>query len=67
MHGMIYDLADGSLHNLLGPIASMDDLKGHSRSIKETQESAVAVDKDLDEKLWTQIDKVFAFEDKLAA
>lgn len=66
VHGMIYDLVDGSLHNLLGPIASMDDLSGHSKSAETEIDSSVAVDKDLDEKLWMQIEKVFTFEDKLA-
>jgi len=59
VHGMIYDLADGALHNLLGPIASMDDLT-HMEPAAEC--TGVSVDKDLDDKLWKQIDKVYTFE-----
>lgn len=66
IHGMIYDIADGTLHNLLGPIASIEDLNSHMNASAKSANS-VSVDKDLDEKLWMQIDKVFCFEDKLTA
>lgn len=70
VHGVIYDLADGRLTNLMGPISSMEQAVAaqgmqSSPAASKTNNEGVGVDIDLEEKLRFQMERVYTFEEKL--